>query len=639
MSLVEILHRVQGYVKKKHDQYYMTNFLPTGVISTYPNPILFLPELQSDIQIKDYSIFGAPLEIDKPINWHLDFINKKEFPKKISFSIDTRTGKHGNAKVVWEVNRLQFLPLICIKYHQSKDIAHLEQFQEIIKSWIEANPYLMGVNWYSNIEVNIRIINWFFCWEILQVNQLINENKKFREFVEQIWLPLIELHAIHSFKYPSKFSSANNHLIAEASGWFIAGSYWSFKQSSKWRKKGRQVLEHEIQKQHSKDGINREQASEYIQFITDFFLISFVVAERSGAPFSNSYKLTLKKILFFIYYLMDLNGNVPYYGDDDDGKVVSLSFESHNNFQSLLTSGTVLFGDPRFKSRAEGFDLKNQLLFGKKGEEKFESIPTPRSTSESKIYLEEGHFIVKKGKGQFETYLHVDMAPLGYLSIAAHGHADALSFFLNVDGMPFIIDTGTYTYHSKPEWRQYFKGTLAHNTIRVDGLDQAKYGGPSLWLDHFKVKISEVVELDDCVKIKGGHNGYESIGVEHIRCYTYDKVRDIITIDDEIIASNDTLHNYEIPMHLHPDIKLKQLTSNEFKLSYPGKRDVIILVDKKLNTTIVNGAKSPLLGWYSPSFLQKQPTSVIYAILSSNTSFKLQTVIKINPNNYPSNEV
>jgi hypothetical protein len=462
------------------------------------------------------------------------------------------------------------------------------------------------------------------------VNQLIQENKKFRDFVEKIWLPLIELHGIYSFRYGSKFSSANNHLIAEASGLFIAGSYWSFKESSLWQKKGKRILEKEIQKQHSLNGINKEEASEYIQFITDFFLIAYIVGERTGQKFDAAYEQTLKNILKYIYHLMDISGKVPYYGDDDDGKVLSLSMKSSgSNFQSLLTSGAILFTETKFKSKGNFFDLKNQILFGQDGKEVLGALPSGKFGSETKLYKDEGHFIIKKGDGTNETYLHIDIAPLGYLSIAAHGHADALSFFLHVDGSPYIIDTGTYTYHSDPKWRQYFKGTLAHNTITVDGLDQATYGGPSLWLDHFKVRLSELIDQKNITKIRGSHNGYQKRGITHTRSFTFDKLNEIITIDDEIISKNSTLHTYEFPLHLHPEIKLSQLSKNEFKLSSPGKRNVVVQLDEKLNLTIVHGSKAPILGWYSPSFLKKQPTSVIYSTLETRGNFKLQTLLSI----------
>ena len=83
---------------------------------------------------------------------------------------------------------------------------------------------------------------------------------------------------------------------------------------------------------------------------------------------------------------------------------------------------------------------------------------------------------------------------LGFLSVGVllgpYGLADALSFFLEIDGQSYITDVGTYTYHSEPEWRAYFKGTLAHNTIRVDEQDQASNAGPCLWVEHYQPHLA-----------------------------------------------------------------------------------------------------------------------------------------------------
>ncbi|NND80630.1 MAG: alginate lyase family protein [Maribacter sp.] len=630
MSVPELFYRVIETFKKNIDKRNKTNYLPKGVISNYPKSLLHVPGEFEFVNTSTYSIFGNILRYDDSINWHRDLINETDFPLVFSFSIDTRSGRNGNVKVVWEVNRLQFLTDICLKYSQTKDSGYLNQFISIINSWKQANPYLIGVNWYSNIEVNIRIINWFVCWELLEVNVLLETNAEFKKFVEESWLPLIELHGFHAFRYESKYSSSNNHLIAEASGLFIAGSYWSFENSPRWIKKGKKILEREIIKQHSKNGINKEEASEYIQFITDFFLIAFLVGERTGNEFSLNYKETLKKIFSYILHLMDISGHVPYYGDDDDGKVLSFfGNETQNNFQSLLTSASILFDKSHFKTKGKVFDLKNRVLFGQQGETKFNNLPVKNVEFESKLYEEGGHFLIKKRDDQKEIYLHVDVAPLGYLSIAAHGHADALSFFLHVDGRPYIVDPGTFTYHTQPMWRAYFKGTLAHNTLRVDGMDQATIGGPSLWLDNYEVSKLEVIDDEIMIKIKGSHNGYNKLGVKHLRSYTFDKMNDIIKIDDEILVNDNRPHVYELPLHLHPEIDCKQLSQNEFSISHTGKRKVTIVLDDQLNSTLVSGSKDPLLGWYSPSFLQKQPTSVIYCKMETTGSFSLKTEIRI----------
>jgi hypothetical protein len=177
----------------------------------------------------EVNIFGKKFSYEniQPADWHKDIFSGKSFPLSFSKKISIRKDADLSAKCVWEINRLQFLMQIAIKYQQTNDEAELNRFIKIIKSWKQNNPYLSGVNWYSNIEVNLRLINWFLCWEVINADELIIKNEAFKSFVTGDWLPLIHQHCEYSYKNPSKYSSANNHLISEYAGLFIASVKWS----------------------------------------------------------------------------------------------------------------------------------------------------------------------------------------------------------------------------------------------------------------------------------------------------------------------------------------------------------------------------------------------------------------------------
>ena len=93
---------------------------------------------------------------------------------------------------------------------------------------------------------------------------------------------------------------------------------------------------------------------------------------------------------------------------------------------------------------------------------------------------------------QPEIWCRCDGGPQGFLSIAAHGHADALSIEVRHDGVDLLVDPGTYCYHGEPEWRSYFRSTRAHNTIEIDGEDQAHEAGPFMWAEHADAVVDGV---------------------------------------------------------------------------------------------------------------------------------------------------
>ncbi len=508
MSLPEIGYRTAQFWQKRKERKAQQGYFPSDAkLLQWRKSILPIGETSPLMTEHSIPVFGQYFSYDQLIDWHLDISSEGRFPKTFAKDINIRTSEYGSAKHVWEINRLQFLPLLALRYRHTGNSQFLIQFRKTIESWIEENPYLIGVNWYSNIEVNIRLIVWFFCWEILDVNSLMNADDDFQKFVKSKWLPTIYLHCQYSYQNPSYYSSANNHLISEYAGLFVAASFWKFSESEKWLSHAKKGLEKEIVTQHSANGVNKEEAAEYIQFITDFFLIPYVIAENTANSFSQAYQNQLKNIIEYIYQMMDMCGNIPYYGDEDDGKVIVLEDGHPDNFKSLLTSGVVLFQEPGWKSKCSGWDNKNAILFGEDGKKVFESVKSVAVEQPSKLYTEEGHFFLRQQQEEKEVYVHMDAAPLGFLSIAAHGHADALAFDLHIDGYPIITDSGTYTYHTDPEWRNYFIGTLAHNTIRVNQTNQAQSTGPTMWINHYKVKIISSETSGQKDKIVAEHNG------------------------------------------------------------------------------------------------------------------------------------
>src|SRR6185436_10251070 len=124
-----------------------------------------------------------------------------------------------------------------------------------------------------------------------------------------------------------------------------------------------------------------------------------------------------------------------------------------------------------------------------------------RQFAESGYYLLGGGFDTPD-----EVRLLVDCGALGYLSLAAHGHADALSFTLNIGDREILVDPGTYAYHTEPEWRRYFRGTLAHNTVTVDDQDQSVQAGNFMWTDHARARCIEFTAGPGLQRFIGEHD-------------------------------------------------------------------------------------------------------------------------------------
>lgn len=638
MSFPELFYRLKQVSRTKYYKYFKKGRGHRSVNYSGTNRILDQKEI--DVVIEGFEFDPQFRIFDKQINilaipdWHKDLSSGVSFSNtQFSRDINTRTHPDRSAKFVWEPARMQYLVRIAYAWRKTHEEKYLDLFIDHVESWIDQNPYLTGVHWYSNIELNIRLITWFLCWEILEIDTLYKEHIKLQAFIDKKWLPAIYLHCRHTVNNLSRFSSANNHLISEYAGLFIASSFWKFRESTRWVQLAKKGLESEILKQHTSEGINREETAGYIQFITDFFLVSYVVAEKTDNKFSPSFNVTFEKIIDYIFTLLDTGLNTPNYGDEDDGRAFQLETEKEfNNFCSILISGCILFKNKKWKSRAQAIDAKNSVLFGSIGRKAFAVLPEEEVKPSSMFYPESGHFFFKKLHNSKEVYIHFDAAPLGYLSIAAHGHADALSFTLHADGHPILVDPGTYSYHTHKAYRDYFKGTLAHNTLRINGTNQATIGGPTMWRDHYTVSLQDINVTQGKEYVKVSHNGYYSkFGILHFRTIEFDKQDAMLTITDDIEnCRRDEEYRVEFPLHLHPEIKVLQENDCDFLLE--NKISVIsvrIKTDKKLNYTCVKGSQEPLMGWYSHSFNRKTKTNTLYgkADFKGNQQFITQVEI------------
>ena len=573
----------------------------------------------------DYPIFEKSVDIFKPIDWHLDLSTGRTFPKSFAHKIDIRSDKYGSAKHVWEVNRMQFMLHIASLYKKSGDEKYLDLFCYHLASWKNENPYMMGVNWYSNIEVNLRLICWYFCWQVLDIDSMRSTEPGIEKFICDVWFPMILEHAEYSYNHPSLCSSANNHLISEYAGLFVAACGWDIPNRKARLEYAKAGLEREILTQNTAEGVNREEAAEYIQFIDDFFLIAAVVGRRAGVEFSEAYNKRLHSMADYMNAMLDCNCNYPMYGDGDDGFVLRPDSGGHfNNFKSLLTSFAVYFDEPSFKRPYALWDEKNELLFGVAGREKFVMMPAVAAgfvMDGNSFFAESGHFIFRRaegiaGSGFRETYLHFDAAPLGFLSIAAHAHADALSFILHVDGKPVLVDPGTFTYHTHKDLRAYFVSTIAHNTVCVNGKNQANQAGPTMWLAHYHCKMLNAGENF----VEATHDGYKSEGVTHVRKIEFDRENNEFTIVDKLKCAKPAV--VEIPYHLHPAVTA-ELQGRIAVLKIAETARVQMTLDEKLSYEIRED------GWYSEHFGEKVPAKFLYAKTNCNSDTVFVTYLKV----------
>ena len=504
---------------------------------------------------------------------------------------------------------MQLVPL-AQAYATTGDSIYLEGIKSHLNSWFEQCPYPLGPHWISSLELGIRLINWSIVWQLLggAESEIFTgeQGQKFRDR----WLTSIHQHVHFICNYYSGFSSANNHLIGEASGVFVASRTWPYWQEFiGWGSEAKVILEREARSQNFSDGVNKEQAISYQQFVLDFLLLPLLCERAKSEEFSEGYLKTIESMLEYLASVIDVGGNVPMFGDADDGYVVSLSTEPNFcPYRSLLATGAVLFNRADFKQKAGAFDEKSFALLGVKGHDLYRVLPGAEQALPSRrSFPEAGYYILG---ANFETSSEVrmimDVGPLGLGNIAAHGHADALSIYLSVGGKEILIDPGTYAYHTEKKWRNYFRGTAAHNTVSVDGFDQSEIGGNFMWLRKARAVLDTFNSEVDPTFLRGGHDGYMCLKdpVEVTREVTFYEQRQLFTVSD--LLSFKQVHRIEQFWHFSEEATVSQLDDNVIIVCNGGVK-VRFTFDPRLSLTMESGNAEAPCGWVSRAFDSKVP--------------------------------
>ncbi|WP_205010702.1 heparinase II/III family protein [Nitrosomonas oligotropha] len=563
-----------------------------------------------------YDVFALHnVQLGFPTQWNRDPKTGIEAPLVYGKTLDYRDERLvGDIKYLWESNRHLHLTTLAQAYHLSGDARYAEGVQSLLESWFDQCPYPFGVNWTSSLELAIRLVNWSFTWHLLGGEHSPLFISEGGQQFKRRWLDSIYQHSHFIAGYLSRHSSANNHLFGELMGLLVAAMTWPYwPESHRWQRQAYTELEAEALKQNAADGVNREQAIYYQHEVIDMMFICCIIGRANGIDFSRNFTARLERMLEFIASLMDVTGAVPMIGDADGALIVHWSKEHNwNVYRSQLATGAVLFNRPDFKVKAKCFDDKSCWLLGEDARQQFDSMVLNENPSAlPREFRDGGYFILGSQLDTAdEVRIVADAGPLGYLSIAAHGHADALSFTLSVAGHALLVDPGTYAFHTQRKWRDYFRGTSAHNTVRVDGVDQSESGGNFMWLRKANARCEgwESDQNRDC--LIASHDGYARLPdpVVHRRKIEFLKNEGIIRVEDVLECAKE--HTIELNWHFAEMCEVR-IESGKVLATVANISMEMTMPDCDSQPELRCGEDEPPSGWVSRSFDEKVPAPTV----------------------------
>ncbi len=557
---------------------------------------------------RDFNFLGKGESYrERKINWHANWGGKKEWPrvfwKKINF---LGPGRIGDIKPIWELNRHQYLLTLGKAYWYTNDERYAVEFMQQVDSWIEDNPFEVGINWGNSMEVGLRSIAWTWAYYFFASSPKVD-----RAFVHRFFSTLL-LHARYLTKHLSRYTSPNTHLTGEALGLFYLGLLFpEFKESKKWKDTGFAILCQEIERQVFADGGYFEQSISYHRYTVDFYLQFVILCRENDIAVPARVLNVLEKMLEFMMSLTKPDGTVPMLGDADGGRALMSGGLRPDDYRDSLTAGAVLFNRPDMKQVAGKFNEFAFWLLGKNGWKEYEKLPETGFKNESMSLPGSGYCLMRGIQKNSDNYLLFDCGQQG-AGTCGHGHADALSIEVYAFGKTQLPDTGTYTYNGPDEWRNYFRGTSAHNTVTVDESNQSMITGTFKWESIARSFLHRWIAEEDFDFAEGSHDGYRRLADPVIHR------RKIFFVKSQYWIINDLLlgegrHVFDRYFHLNTQSLVQGKTRGTVITKDGETGNIIILCPDAGNVQMetFTGATNPIRGWISPDYGNKRAINTV----------------------------
>ncbi|MFD5766332.1 alginate lyase family protein [Streptomyces sp. NPDC127049] len=583
-----------------------TAVLPAGALASVPPDAAKRLVAEADrLMAGHVRYFGVDRDDLADPDWWFDPRTGRRAPWGYAFDVPYRDEEAvGDIKQIWEPSRHQYLTVLAAAYAVTGDERYAERVAGHLKSWWAANAPLRGVHWTSGIELGIRLLSWVWIRRLLDgwpgAPGLFEDNPV---AVRQIWH-----HQRWLASFPSRGSSANNHVVAEAAGQFAAScAFGWFPSSARWRADALRSLERHLRSNTFPSGLNRELATEYHGLVLELGLAAVAEADTAGVPVPPTVRLVLLRMTDALAAVVDDRLRPPRQGDADDGHGLVVDGPATDRWGSLLATGDAVFGRLPWWPEVPGTDVRTALLgalvrpYGKGG-----AAPAVRRPAERPAHFADAGMTILRGPGGI--WCRCDAGPHGFLSIAAHAHADALSVEVRHDGVDVLADPGTYCYHGQPEWRRYFRSTLGHNTLEWGGADQSVSGGPFLWTRHAGSRVLVADPGGEPARWCAEHDGYRP--VTHRRRVELSAESRELRVVDEVRGERGEVR---LVFHLGPAIGA-ELAGNRAVLTWDRDgedRSAGLDLPGELSWRAHRGETGPPLGWYSAGFGRKEPSTTL----------------------------
>ncbi len=564
------------------------------------------------------------LDFGDPVDWQLDPCSGRRTPSIHWSRLDPLDSDVvGDSKVVWELNRHQWLLHLGQAYQFTGDERYAAAFARYVQEWMVANPLGIGINWVSSLEVALRLISW--CWALV----LFDGAQALSNELRTAMVRGIAAHARRVERYLSFDYSPNTHLTGEALGLFYAGiCFPNLPRAAQWRARGEQILVAESERQILEDGVYFEQSTCYQRYTAEIYLHFLILAARNGINVPGTVAPRLQRLIDFLMAARRPDGSMPQIGDADGGWLLPLVPRAPDDFRGIWAVAAAFFCRPDYAWAAGGVTPEVFRLLGPAGAQAFDALPAaPPQTALSQVFLHGGYVVMRTGWEPDAHHLIFDVGPLGCPVSGGHGHADLLSVQCAVFGEPLLVDAGTYCYGRDSASRDYFRSTQAHSTLIIDGEPQAISAGPFRWQARPSARLRRWLTTSEADFVDADHGAYLRLahGVRHRRRVV--SVRDgyWVLVDD---LEGGGEHHIALQFQFAP-VAVDVDPTLWARAHGRAGRGLFVrpFTTVPLSPSVYNGDLAPLRGWVSHVYGQRAPAPALVYEMITTLPLRVMTLL------------
>ncbi len=557
----------------------------------------------------------------KPKQWHYNPVRKTLWPQVHYSRVMKHEAACGDIKLVWELNRFSYVYDYVRAYYLTKDSYWCKVFCKELKEWQENNVYRLGVNWNSGQELAIRVLVWLFAFFAFRDDALFRE-EDFQRIVSLMYLHGEHLEA--NIDYARK-AVHNNHLIGEALGLYVIGIYFpGFKQSEKWKRLGRNILENDCLKQFYEDGGYCQNSHNYHRLALHYYLWACRIAELNNEPMGPRVMKVMENSLeLLVSNMNNINGMLPNYGANDGALLNPWTACDYTDYRPLINALSYLLRKSRVFEPGP-WDEELLWLFGP------DALKSPviKPAIVSKSFPAAGLHVLRHSAGNFLVFRCGSVKD-------RFGQADQLHVDLWWQGLNIAQDPGSYLYNDELKYHYHFVGTSSHNTITVDNANQMLLYRRFKFLYWTKAKLLSFVKAGEMQETTGEHYGYCSLAEPLVHRRKVISVnKDIFVVMDRVFGHKELKSEHELRLHwllAKYNFNHLQLTSwqgvnlftpegNYYVLTMALNDDDNRLLEAKMKTAA--GAENDPAGWISRYYSYKEKAlSLSLSVASKNAKF------------------